>query len=295
MKSSIALRRSIDVCPSPRSLKLAAGTTIRFPALMVVLNVTPDSFSDGGRYFDTDRAVAHGLEIVRCGADIVDVGGESTRPGAREVPAGEEIRRVIPIIEALARRTRVPISIDTRKADVARAALAAGAAIVNDTSGLGFDPAMAEVVARARAAVVIMHTRGTPEAMMRLARYRDVVEEVREWLRSRALAAEKAGIRRSRIILDPGLGFAKTATHNLKILAALPRICSLGYPVLVGGSRKSFIRRIAGETAKALSYGSAAVDAIAVRAGASIVRVHEPAGTRAAVSIAAAVAGCGRF
>lgn len=277
----------------PRSLRLAGGTTIRFPAVMGVLNVTPDSFSDGQRYFDCDRAIDHGLEIIRAGADIVDVGGESTRPGAHEVAADEEIRRVLPVVEALVRKSDVPVSVDTRKAAVARKALAAGASIINDVSGLGFDPEMAKVVAQADAAVVIMHMRGTPDVMMRFARYHDVVEEVREWLRARALAAEKGGIRHSRIVIDPGLGFAKTATHNFRLLANLPRICSLGYPVLVGASRKSFIRRTAGAGVRELSYASAAVDALAVAGGASIVRVHEPAAARAAVRMAAEVVGVG--
>jgi len=257
---------------------------------MGILNVTPDSFSDGGRYLVGDRAIAHGLEMIRAGADIVDVGGESTRPGAREVPEEQEMARVLPVVEALSRSTDRPISIDTRKAAVAREALGAGARIVNDVSGLAFDPAMAGVVARAGAAVVIMHMRGTPEVMSRLARYHDVVEEVRQWLRARALVAERAGVRQSRIILDPGLGFAKTATHNLRILAALPRICALGYPVMVGASRKSFIRRIVGDDPGAIGYASAAVDALAVAAGASIVRVHEPVAARAAVRMAAAMA-----
>lgn len=258
---------------------------------MGVLNVTPDSFSDGGRYFDRDSAIAHGLELVRSGADIVDVGGESTRPGAREVSADEEIARVVPVIEALVATACVPISIDTRKAAVARAALSAGAQIVNDVSGLVFDPAMAEVVADADTGVVIMHMRGTPDTMMRLARYRDVVTEVCRWLKARALGAEKAGIRHSRIIVDPGLGFAKTANHNLRLLAALPRLCALGYPVLIGASRKSFIRRIAGDKPAEVSYASTAVNALAVAAGASIVRVHEPGAARAAVAMASAVAG----
>jgi dihydropteroate synthase len=275
----------------PGLLRLKGNLTIRLPAVMGVLNVTPDSFSDGGNYFHRDRAIAHGLELIRAGADIVDVGGESTRPGAREVPVDEELARVIPVIEALAERARTPVSIDTRKAAVARAALSAGARIVNDVSGLVFDPAMVETVAEADAAVVIMHMRGTPQTMMRLARYRDVVAQVRRWLKARAAWAEKAGIKRSRIIVDPGLGFAKTANHNLALLAALPQLCTLGYPVLIGASRKSFIRRIAGADPAAVSYASAAVSALAVAAGASIVRVHEPGAARAAIAMASAMAG----
>jgi dihydropteroate synthase len=293
MNSAIAPRHPDDL-RRLRSLRLKGNATVCLPAVMGVLNVTPDSFSDGGRYFDRERAIAHGLEMVQAGADIVDVGGESTRPGAREIPADEELARVVPVVEALVARAGVPVSVDTRKASVARAALSAGARIVNDVSGLVFDAAMVETVAEADAGVVIMHMRGTPETMMRLARYRDVVGEVCAWLKARAAFAEKAGIRRSRIILDPGLGFAKTASHNLRLLAALPRLCALGYPVLIGASRKSFIRRIAGAEPSDLSYACAAVNALAVAAGASIVRVHEPAAARAALRMALAVAEQGR-
>lgn len=256
---------------------------------MGVLNVTPDSFSDGGRYFDRGRAIEHALEMARGGADIIDVGGESTRPGAREISTQEEIDRVIPVLEALRARIQVPISIDTRKSAVASEALAAGAVIINDVSGLQFDPAIAAVAAQAGAALVIMHMRGTPESMMRMARYRDLVAEVSGFLASRAAAAERAGVKRSRIILDPGIGFAKTAEHNLQLLSNLPRICSLGYPVLVGASRKRFVRTISGESAEQVSFGTAAASAIAVLRGASIVRVHEPAANRAAVRMAAAI------
>lgn len=263
---------------------------VSLPAVMGVLNVTPDSFSDGGRYFDRGRAIERALEMHRGGADIIDIGGESTRPGAREVSAQAELERVIAVIEAVRARANVPISIDTRKSVVASAALAAGAAIVNDVSGLQFDPAIAAVASEAGAALVIMHTRGTPETMTRLARYRDVVGEVRAFLKAQAAKAERAGVKRSRIILDPGIGFAKTADHNLRLLANLPRICSLGYPVLVGASRKRFVRTISGESPEEISFGTAAASAIAVLGGASIVRVHEPAANRAAVTMALAIA-----
>ncbi len=272
------------------ALRLKGGFIVRFPAVMGVLNVTPDSFSDGGRYLDARRAVEHALEMAEVGADIIDVGGESTRPGASEVPVEEEIARVVPVVEELSARLKVPISVDTRKSEVARAALRAGAVIVNDVSGLTHDSAIAPLVAKSGAALVIMHMRGTPESMMHLARYRDVVGEVCRFLRVQAARAERAGIRRSRIVLDPGLGFAKTPAHNLELLAAIPRICALGYPVLVGASRKSFVRKIAGARPEELSFGSAAVDAIAVALGASIVRTHEPGPARAAVRMAAAIA-----
>ncbi len=283
--------KSLSRPGAPTALRLKGGVAVRFPAVMGVLNVTPDSFSDGGRFFDRRRAVEHALEMAEAGAGIIDVGGESTRPGARAVAIEDEIARVIPVVEELIARLKVPLSIDTRKSPVARAALQAGAAIINDVSGLTYDPALASVAAEQGAALVIMHMRGTPEVMMRLARYRDLAGEVCRFLRARAAVAERAGVRRSRIILDPGLGFAKTPAHNLELVASLPRICALGYPVLVGGSRKSFVRGIAGAGREELSFGSAAVGAIAVALGASIVRVHEPGPALAAVRMAAAIAG----
>lgn len=265
---------------------------IRFPAVMGILNVTPDSFSDGGQYLDPGRAVAHALEMAAAGADIIDVGGESTRPrGAREVPVEEEIARVAPVLKRLGGRLRVPISIDTRRSAVARVALDCGAAIINDVSALESDPEMARLAARARCAVVLMHMRGGPTNHMKFARYRDVVREVRNYLAARARVAEDAGIARSRIIVDPGIGFAKTAEHNLKLIAALPALCALGYPVLVGASRKSFVARLAGGGERALEFGTAAADAIAIVRGASIVRVHDPGAECAVVRMAAAIAG----
>lgn len=273
----------------PSVLRLCGGVNVRLPAVMGVLNVTPDSFSDGGRFLERAHAVEHAAAMAEAGADIIDVGGESTRPGASAVPCEVELARVIPVIEELSGKLRVPLSIDTRKAAVADAALKAGAVIVNDVSGLGFDPEIARVAARAGAGLVLMHMRGTPEVMTRLARYGDLVDEVCRFLRARAALAEKAGVRRFRIILDPGLGFAKTATHNVELLARLPRLCALGYPVLVGASRKRFVRAVAGAGREEVLFGSAAVDAIAVAQGASIVRVHEPGPARAVVRMAAAV------
>jgi dihydropteroate synthase len=261
---------------------------------MGVLNVTPDSFSDGGRYLDPDRAVERALEMAREGAAIIDIGGESTRPGAQEVPAGIECERVLPVIRKLAGRLDRPISIDTRKAMVAQQALEAGAVMVNDVSAMTFDRAMAGVVARYRAAVVLMHMRGTPATMQRMARYHDVVGEVCRYLAARARAAQAAGIPKSRIILDPGIGFAKQTSHNLKLLAGLSRLCRLGYPVLVGVSRKNFIRRIAGVEPDQLTLGTAAAVCLAIAAGASIVRVHDPGPMAAAVRVAAAISAAGR-
>ena len=262
---------------------------IRFPAVMGVLNVTPDSFSDGGRFLDPDRAVAHALEMEAAGADIIDLGGESTRPvGAREVPVEEELARVTPVLRRLNGKLRVPISIDTRHVEVARAALDEGAAIINDISALA-DPAMASLAARTKCAVILMHMRGGPEDHIKLARYNNVVVEVVKFLAERARYAIAHGIARSRIILDPGLGFAKNAFHNLELIRNLPRICALGYPVLIGSSRKTFVRKIAGASAEQLLLVTAAIDAIAVANGASIVRVHEPGPARAAVAMAAAI------
>ena len=283
-----SIRLKADKHPR-RSIRLSDGALIRFPAVMGVLNVTPDSFSDGGRYRNPGQARAHAIEMARAGADIIDIGGESTRPGASEVSPEEELSRVIPVIRALRGAVTRPISIDTRKASVARAALAEGATIVNDVSAMEFDPAMAETVAQARAAVILMHMRGTPATMMRRARYRDVVSEVREYLAARARAAAKAGIARSRIIVDPGIGFAKTANHNLQLLNALPRLRKLGYPVLVGVSRKSFVRTIAGTSDIDLLFGTAAAVAVAIASGAAIVRVHDPEPMSAVVRVASAL------
>jgi dihydropteroate synthase len=280
------------------SFKLADGRVIKFPAVMGVLNVTPDSFSDGGKYLDADRAVEHALAMEADGADVIDVGGESSRPiGAVEIPVEVELARVNPVLERLGKRLRVPISIDTRRAGVAQVALDLGAAIINDISSLEHDREMAPLAARSKCAVVLMHMRGGPSNHIKFAHYRDVVREVVEYLDARARFAAAAGIARSRIIVDPGLGFAKNAQHNLKLLAALPDLCALGYPVLVGASRKTFVSRIAGIAAtggvgdRELEFGTAAANALAVAAGASIVRVHDVGAAVAAVRMAAAMSG----
>lgn len=275
------------------ALHLGNRVTVRFPAIMGVLNVTPDSFSDGGRYFDPEIAVQRALQMVREGARIIDIGGESTRPGAQEVPAEVECERVLPVIRKLKGRLHRPISIDTRKAMVAERALAAGAAIVNDVSAMTFDRDMAGVVARHRAGVVLMHMRGEPATMQAMARYRDVVGEVCAYLVERAEAARAAGIAKSRIILDPGIGFAKKTSHNLKLLGGLSRLCQLGYPILVGVSRKNFIRQIAGADQEQLIFGTAAAVSLAIAAGAAIVRVHDPGPIAAAVKVAAAIGAIG--
>jgi dihydropteroate synthase len=280
------------VRPLPAWLRLLDSRSVEFPAVMGVLNVTPDSFSDGGRYLDPGRAVERALEMERAGADIVDVGGESTRPfGAREIPVEVELARVQPVLERLGRELRVPISIDTRRAAVARVALDSGVSIINDVTAFTSDPSMAALAAKARCAVVLMHMRGGLANHIEFARYRDVVREVVEYLEARARFAAAAGVARSRIIVDPGLGFAKTAQHNLKLLAALPDLCALGYPVLVGASRKSFVAGIAGAGERELEFGTAAANALAVAAGASIVRVHDAGAAAAVVAMAAAMTG----
>ena len=272
-------------------MRLKDGRLIRFPALMGVLNVTPDSFSDGGRYLDPARAVDHAFAMEAAGAAIIDIGGESTRPsGAAAVTAELELERVLPVVAELGARLRVPISVDTRRAVVAAAALDEGAAIINDISAMRHDPAMLPLAAATGCAVVLMHMRGGPIDHARHARYRDVVAEVADFLRERARVAIAAGVRPTRIILDPGLGFAKNARHNLELMGGLSRICALGYPVLAGASRKRFVRAIAGEAEGEVLFGNAAVNAIAIAAGASIVRVHDPGPMVAVVKMAAALA-----
>jgi dihydropteroate synthase len=243
---------------------------------MGVVNVTPDSFSDGGRMFDRAAAIDAGVRMVDEGADLIDVGGESTRPGAEVLDETEEQRRAVPVVEGLAARVRVPVSIDTYKASTAEAALAAGASIVNDISGLRYEPALAEVAARLRAPVVLMHTRGRSKQMYEQASYHDVVAEVLDELRESMAFAAKAGIPADRIIVDPGLGFAKDTAHNFETLARLEEFAELGRPLLVGPSRKSFLAKPLGMTVPAAErdWATAAATASAVLAGAHIVRVH---------------------
>ncbi len=276
----------------PTSVKLRDGRVIKFPAVMGVLNVTPDSFSDGGRYLDPGRALEYALAMEAAGADLIDVGGESTKPvGAREVPVEVELERVRPVLARLGRELGIPFSIDTRRAAVARIALDSGAAIINDVTALGHDPEMGRLAADTKCAVVLMHMRGGPADHIKFARYRDVVREVTNYLAERARFAEAWGIARLRIVLDPGLGFAKTAEHNLKLIAALPALCALGYPILVGASRKTFVARIAGASERELELGTAAVNALAIASGVSIVRVHDVSAAVSVVRMAAASAG----
>jgi len=253
-------------------------------AVMGVLNVTPDSFSDGGCFLEPDAAVAHGIELVDTGADVVDVGGESTRPGAAPVPADEELRRVVPVIERLAAATDVPISVDTTKATVARAALAAGASIVNDVSAGRLDPDILPVAADAGAGYIVMHMQGEPRTMQADPRYDDVVAEVGDFLAARVEAARAAGIAPGALAADPGIGFGKTVDHNLRLLAGLPSLVErVQVPVLVGTSRKTFIGILLARTgdvpdplpADQRDEGTLATVVWAVGRGASIVRVHD--------------------
>ena len=265
--------------PHREPLHLGARTLV-----MGILNVTPDSFADGGLHFDLERAVDAGIRMVEDGADIIDVGGESTRPGAAPLPDAEELRRVIPVIERLASRVAVPISVDTYKAPVARAAIAAGAAIVNDISGLQYDADLGRVVAEAGAAVVLMHTRGRSSGMYELAEYQDVATEVAAELRVALTRADAAGIPRASVILDPGIGFAKKAAHSAEVLARLDTVLALNRPVLSGPSRKSFLKAALGEReAAGREWGTAAAVTASILLGAHIIRVH---GVRAMVDVA---------
>jgi len=254
--------------------------------IMGILNVTPDSFSDGGRFLSPDAAVKRALIMEKEGADIIDVGGESSRPGAEPVPVEEELRRVIPVLERLRGKLRIPISIDTTKAEVAEAALRAGASIVNDTSALRFDPAMASVVAEFGAGLVLMHMLGTPKTMQQAPHYEDVVREVRDFLAERALYAQSQGIPREAIAVDPGIGFGKTVEHNLELLRRLPELVEFGFPVLVGPSRKSFIGAILGLGVEERLEGTLAACAVAVVRGADILRVHDVREVRRAADLA---------
>jgi dihydropteroate synthase len=262
----------------------------RGPFLVGVVNATPDSFSDGGRFLAPEAAVAQAERLAAEGADLLDLGGESTRPGAPEVPAEEEARRVVPVIEALrARKYRLPISVDTRKAAVARAALRAGASLVNDVSGLS-DPAMAGVVAAAGVPIVLMHMRGTPADMAFRAVYADVVGEVERDLQATLARAVAGGVPTSSAILDPGIGFAKTAEGSLRLLGALSGMRQrLGRPLLVGPSRKSFIGKVTGAGVGDRLPGTLAAVAACVLAGVEFVRVHEVAAARQAAMVAAAI------
>ena len=258
--------------------------------ILGVVNVTPDSFSDGGRFFDPRTAVEHGLRLVADGADLLDVGGESTRPGSDPVPADEELRRVLPVLEELKARAGVPIAIDTTKAFVADRAAEAGAAIVNDVSGLRFDPEIADVARERGLGLVLMHSRGRPKDMQQSPRYDDVVAEVIAELREALGRASARGVPADAIAVDPGLGFAKRVQDNLALLGAVPALrAALGRPLVVGPSRKSFIGTVTGAPVERRVPGTLAAVAVAVFGGAEVVRAHDVAEARQAADLAAAI------
>jgi dihydropteroate synthase len=261
------------------------------PLVMAIVNVTPDSFSDGGKYLSIDAAVTKGLELIQEGADILDIGGESTRPGAATVPLEEELRRVLPVITGLARQTKVPLSVDTSKAEVARASLAAGAHIINDVTALTGDPAMTEVVRAAKAGVILMHMKGTPATMQLDPRYDDVVLEIGRFFEERLRLTTDAGISPDRIVLDPGIGFGKTSDHNLEILARLGEFQRFGRPVCLGVSRKGFVGRLLNNrpVERRLAGSLAALCHAMCHRAVQIVRVHDVEQSRDAVNVIASI------
>jgi len=254
--------------------------------VMGVLNVTPDSFYDGGRYAQPTAAVKQGLQMEADGADIIDIGGESSRPGASPIPLQEELDRVIPVIEGIRKRSDVLISVDTTKAEVAAEALSAGATMVNDISALRSDPQMAKVVSRSGAVLVLMHMLGTPATMQLSPTYGDVIEEIRTFLAERISYAVEAGINRKRVVIDPGIGFGKLLSHNIAIIRRLDRLTDLGAPVLIGLSRKSFIGEILGLPPGERLEGTIAASVIAIMNGADIIRVHDAKEGRRAADVA---------
>lgn len=275
----------------PAVVSRFSGLTLDRPRVMGVVNVTPDSFSDGGETFTAEAAVRRGLRLREDGADLIDVGGESTRPGAEPVAVGEEIRRVVPVVRALAAEG-VLVSIDTRHADVMAAAIDAGARVVNDVTALTHDPGALPLVASVPVSVILMHMQGEPRTMQAAPHYDDAAAEVAAWLGARADACAAAGIARHRLALDPGVGFGKTVEHNVDILARLPIYATFGCPIVIGVSRKSFIARLSrGEPPQERIAGSLAAALFAVGRGAHILRVHDVAQTRQALSVWRALAG----
>ena len=266
-------RKKLKLRLPSRMLLLGERTLV-----MGILNVTPDSFSDGGLFFDPEAAVARALAIERAGADLIDLGGESTRPGSEGVPAEEELRRVLPVLDGLRGKIKIPISIDTAKSQVAEAAAIAGAEILNDVTGLRADPRIAEVARRRKLPLILMHMRGRPRTMQKQPFARDVVRDVVAGLRRAVAAARRAGVPKSQIVLDPGIGFGKSWPQNFELLERLPELAKLGFPLLLGTSRKSFIGKIlGGATKEERVSGTAATVAASILGGAHIVRVHDVA------------------
>jgi dihydropteroate synthase len=270
-------RRRFRLHLPSRTLVLGERTLV-----MGVLNVTPDSFSDGGQFFDAQTAASHALEMEKSGADIIDIGGESTRPGSSAITAKDEIARVLPVLELLRGQLHIPISIDTRKSEVAEAAIAAGAELINDVSALRFDPALAEVARRNKVPIILMHMRGEPGTMQKQSFAREVLRDVITGLRQAVARARRGGIASNQIVLDPGIGFGKSYRQNFELLAHLPRLAGLGYPILIGTSRKSFLGVALGSAAKPTPsadriWGTAATAAASILGGAHIIRVHDVA------------------
>ena len=256
---------------------------------MGILNVTPDSFSDGGLYFNKEKAIAHGLRMVEEGADLLDIGGESTRPGSKPLELEEELRRVIPVIESLVKEVDVPISIDTYKSKVAQKAMEAGAEIINDISGLNFDPDLAQVAAKGNAPLILMHIRGTPETMQKDVHYDSLFSEILQYLKDSIQKAESAGLDPEQIIIDPGIGFGKTLEDNLLIIKNLSEFRVLGKPILLGTSRKSFIGKILNAEVEDRLEGTLSSIAIGVLNGAHIIRCHDVLQAKKAIAIADAI------
>lgn len=270
----------------------AKGQTISFsdrPLLMGIVNVTPDSFFDGGRFLDPQAAVAHAWRLVEEGADLLDIGAESTRPGSVPVEETEERRRLIPVVTAVAKAVSIPISVDTSKAVVAKAAIDAGAVMVNDVTALRGDPAMVDAIVVSGVGVVLMHMQGTPQTMQKAPQYHDVVEEVEDFLAERVRFALERGVAKNQIMLDPGIGFGKTLAHNLDLLAQLRTFTKLGFPLLVGPSRKGFIGELVEQSVQDRAWGTAGAIALAVEQGAHVLRVHDVAGMKDVVKVAAAI------
>jgi dihydropteroate synthase len=278
-----ALQALLQRISQPRAP--VAGLALDRPLVMGIVNVTPDSFSDGGRFLAPDAAIAHALQLEAEGADILDIGGESTRPGSDGVDLVEECRRVLPVIQALVKRSRARLSIDTRKAEVMRRAAQEGAHLINDVAALGHDPQALDSAAATGLPVVLMHARGEPRTMQDNPVYADVVLDVYDWLEGRIEACERGGIARDRLIVDPGIGFGKTLAHNLELLGSLGVFHGLGCPVLLGASRKSFISRLTGAGAEDRLPGSVAAALIGASQGVQILRVHDVAATRQALAL----------
>jgi len=273
----MAYRKAFRLKLPLRTLVLGKRTLV-----MGVLNVTPDSFSDAGKFFDAEAAVGHALEMERDGADLIDIGAESTRPGSQAIPAEEELRRLMPVLEGLRGRLKIPISVDTRKAEVAEASLGGGAEILNDVSGLKSDPGIARVAARHRVPIILMHMRGDPRTMQKGPFARDVMKDVVESLRESVAAVRKAGVAKSQIVLDPGIGFGKSFVQNYELLQKLPQLAKLGFPILIGTSRKGFLGATLAKSGQpappgARIWGTAATVTASILNGAHIVRIHDVA------------------